>query len=419
MNRLPESTQTLIVGGGVIGVCIAYYLTKRGRAVTLVEKADICAGSSHGNAGMIAVAHSIPIAAPGVLTQGLRWLLDAGSPFYIKPRPELDLLRWLWHFQAACTKARMLRGISVLLDLSVQSLALFESLAATEDLAFDFERKGLLHLYLTEKIFAKGVKDAETLQEFGVEATILDQAGVRQMEPNVNDSVIAGIFYPEPAHLRPDRFVHQLTAVAERAGAQICAHTEVLSFEKSGSRITGVTTTRGRIRAEEVVLAAGAWSSILARQVGLRLALQPAKGYSITTKRPGTCPGLPLALDERKIAVTPMGADLFRFSSTLELAGFDSSINQRRLTATRQGISEYLPGMTDLEIIEIWRGYRPASPDGLPFIGRSERISNLIFATGHGMLGLTQGPITGQLVAQIIGGEPPSIDLTPLRPERF
>lgn len=415
---MSNHNDVLIIGGGVIGACAAYYLSQQNASVTLIEKDYICAGSSHGNAGWVAAGHAIPLAAPGVLTQGLKWLLDPGSPFYIKPRMSLDLLRWLWQFQAACTQRQMLRGIPPLLALNRHGLALFDKLAAVDGFEFGYERKGLLHLYLKQSTLEKGLKEASLMREFGVETVALDHDGVRQMEPNVLDSVLAGIFYPDYAHLIPHQFVQTIAQAAQANGAMLHEKTEVIGFETAGERISTVKTTRGSFEADQVVLAAGAWCAPLARMLGIRLALQPAKGYSITVKRPPTCPHLPLALDEYKIAATPLG-DIFRFSSTLELAGFDFSINPRRLAATRQGICDYLPGMADLEVLEIWRGYRPATPDGLPIIGRSHTIDNLIFATGHGMLGITHGPITGKLVAQIIANETPQINLTPLRAERF
>ncbi len=407
---MTKQEDILIIGGGVIGVCAAYYLTVQGQPVTLVEKDDICAGSSYGNVGWIANGHAIPLAAPGMLTQGLKWLLDPGSPFYIKPRLDFDLIRWLWQFGAACNKKQMRRGIPTLLALSRTSTELFERLIADEGLDFGFERKGLLHLFTDRHTFEKAAEEADLLAEFGVETTVLDQTGVRQMEPNVLSAVANGIYYPDYAHLIPDKFVKEVARAAEGRGTRFSANTEVLGFETSGRRISAVVTTRGNFKPDQVVLAAGAWSSLLARNLGFRLPMQPAKGYSVTFKRPPTCPSLPLSLDKHKVAVTPMG-DMLRFSSTLELVGFDDSINRRRLAATRQAAGEYLPDMTDLELLEIWRGFRPASSDGLPIIKRSNRFENLILATGHGMLGITHGPITGKLVSQIIANNPPDIDV--------
>ncbi len=413
-----EQEDILIIGGGVIGVCTAYYLAEQGHSVTLVEKDDICAGSSYGNVGWVASGHALPIAAPGVLTQGLKWLLDAGSPFYIKPRPSADLIRWLWRFQAACSKKQMYRTIPILAALNQSSQDLYEELLANEEIDFGYERKGILHLYKNQHSFEKGCKEAAILKEFGTTSVELDRDGVQELEPNVLPAVTHGIFEPDHAHIIPNRFVQEMARITAQRGVKLKTKTEVLGFEISGQRISTVTTTRGTFKPEQVILAAGAWSPTLGRELGFKIPIQPAKGYSITVKRPPTCPRLPMALTERKIAVSPMG-DMLRFSSTLELAGFDSSINRRRLAATRQGIREYLPGMDELELIEIWRSFRPTTPDSLPIIGRSNTFDNLIFAIGHGMLGITHGPVTGKLVSQIIANEPPLIDLAPMRAERF
>jgi D-amino-acid dehydrogenase len=193
-------------------------------------------------------------------------------------------------------------------------------------------------------------------------------------------------------------------------------HTEVLTFETGAKKIKTVCTTKGDFSPRQVVLAAGAWSPLVSRELGLTLPVQPAKGYSLSVKPPSTCPSLPLSLSEHKVALTPMG-DILRFSSTLELAGYDFSINQRRLAATRAAVKHYLPNMDALEVLEIWRGFRPATPDSLPIIGPSTHFKNLILATGHGMLGITHGPVTGKLVAQLIAHETPLINLDRLRPK--
>jgi len=415
---MSNQADILIIGGGVIGVCAAYYLTEQGQPVTLVEKSDLCAGSSYGNAGLVASDHAIPLAAPGVLSQGLRWLLDAGSPFYIKPRLDFDLLRWLWRFRAACRTGPMRQTISVLLELKRASSHLFEQLTTGNDMEFGYQQKGRLFLFRTQAGLEKGLKEVRLLQEFGVTARVLNADAVRQLEPNILPAIVGGIHYTGYAHLIPDRFVRELARVAQSRGACLQAGAEVLDFETSGRRISTVVTTRGDFRPGQVILAAGAWSTVIARKLGLKLPVQAAKGYSVTVKRPPTAPHLPLSLDEAKVAVTPMG-DMLRFSSTLELAGLDMSINRRRVAATRRALSDYLPGMENLDLIEIWRGLRPATPDTLPIIGRSTSLENLIVAAGHGMLGMSHGPITGKLVAQLVAGKTPILDPAPFRLERF
>ncbi|MCP4710962.1 MAG: FAD-dependent oxidoreductase [Planctomycetes bacterium] len=408
----------IIIGGGIIGVSTAYYLAMQGRSVTLIEKDDIGAGSSHGNAGLIANGFSIPMAAPGVPGQGLKWLLDSTSPFSIKPRLDLNLISWLWKFRGACNEKQVRRSIPILLSLGRGSFDLFDELFTKEDVDFGYDHKGRLILFTSEESFEKWGADVALIGEFGVDVSLLDADGVRRIEPNVLPAVTHGIYCEAYAHVNPARFVHEMARLAKNNGVQIKTGTMVSGFETSGRRISSIITTEGAFIPDQVVLAAGAWSPVIANGLKLRLPMQPAKGYSLSYKRPSTCPRLPLSLAERKVAVTPMG-EMLRFTSTLELAGFDPSINQRRLAAIRQSVNEYLPGMEELEEEVVWSGYRPATPDDLPIIGRSGMYQNLILATGHGTLGMTHGLITGNLVSQIIAGEPPSIDLTPLRADRF
>jgi D-amino-acid dehydrogenase len=408
----------LIIGGGVIGVCSAYYLTARGREVILLDKGEICSGSSYGNAGLIVPSHSIPLAAPGVLGAGLRWLLDAESPLYIKPRLDRDLSAWLWQFRAACSAGRMHQAIPVIRDLHRASVRLYEELSGLEGLDFAYRQNGVLMLFVTEHGYESGRKEAKLLGQYGIESRMLDCSSVREMVPHVMPEVIGGLFYPEDAHVIPAKLVTGLARVAQSQGAQIRPETEVLGFEVVGRRITAVQTTRGDFRPEVVVLAGGSWSAGLAKELGLRLPIQPAKGYSITMKRPATCPPYPLNLKEAKVAATPMG-DTMRLAGTLELAGLDLTINRRRVDAILKGARRYIEGLEEPDLIEIWRGLRPCTPDGLPIIERSSAYENLIIAAGHSMIGVSLGPITGKLVSQLVFGEVPTLDLGPLRLSRF
>ena len=415
---MTQEKDILVIGGGVIGVATAYYLAGEGRSVTLIERDAICSGSSHGNAGLVANGFAIPTPAPGVLSQGLKWMLDAESPFFIKPRLNFDLMRWIWQFRGACNEKQMLKSIAVLLSMGQASFDLFDELLANEEMDFNYERKGRLILFTDEGAFDNSIPMTVLLREYGVESTLLDAAGVREMESNVQPAVTRGIYAADYGHLIPDRFVHELARVAQARGVEIKTRTAVSHFKTVDQKITQVVTTDGTYTPDQVVLAAGVWSPILARQLGVRLPIQPAKGYSITCKRPFSSPSIPLSLSERKIAVTPMG-DSLRFTSTLELAGYDPSINQRRVDAIRRNLHEYLTGMEELEETAVWSGFRPATPDDLPLIGRSSPFDNLIMATGHGTLGMTQGLITGKLVAEIIEGKRPSLDLEPFHVDRF
>ncbi len=258
------------------------------------------------------------------------------------------------------------------------------------------------------------------MQSIGIEAEILDVTEVQALEPGVRADIAGGVLYPQDAHLDPARFVRGLAQQLERKDVEIRTSTEVIGFETSGRRVTVVETTRGDFSAEEIVLAGGAWSPGIAEDLQIDLPIQPAKGYSITVKSPERSPAIPIMLAEAKVAVTPMG-EILRFAGTLEMAGFDLSINRRRVDAILRAVSDYLPeiDLENLERIEIWRGLRPCTPDGLPFLGRSRMYDNLTIAAGHATIGLSLGPITGKLVSQLIMDEEPSIDLTLCNVERF
>jgi len=429
---MTDRPDVLIIGGGVVGVCSAYYLAKQGAQVTLVEQGDIAAGSSYGNAGLIVPSHSLPLAAPGALASGLKWMLDPESPFYIKPRLDFALLNWLVRFAAACTERQVRRSIPVLRDLGQASRALHQALAAAAPGAYGYAADGLLMLYNTPQGFAGGREEAHLLSEFGVANEVLDGAALREREPSVRPDVLGAISFPNDAHLTPGLFMADLARRAEAQGACLRTHTEVLGFETSGRRVTRVRTTRGDDTPGQVVLAAGAWSAAVARDLRLRLPIQAAKGYSLTVKAPpdgppALGPASAMLLGEARVAVTPMVAGpgpapdrpILRFAGTLEMAGLDFSINQRRVGAILRAGRTYLDGLENVETVEIWRGLRPCTPDGLPIIGRPPALDNLIVAAGHATVGMSLGPITGKLVAQLAGGQAPALNLEPLRLDRF
>jgi len=409
---------TLVIGAGSIGVCSAYFLASKGRQVTVIDQNDVGAACSYGNAGIIAVSHIVPLAAPGVLTQGFKWMLDPEGPFYIKPRIDSALFSWLWRFALACRKERMLRGMSLLNGLAHASLPLYENFAAMNGLGFHFKKKGSLVIYRDAKHFEAEVREAETVKPYGISSKVLNQTDIHQIEPRLHPSVVGGVHYQDDSHLNPHEFVTGLASHAERKGVTFQTSTEVLDFETWNGTITKVNTTRGDFAADEVILTAGSWSPGLAKRLQLSLPIQPAKGYSLTFKSSNLDDSFPMRLGEARVIVTPMGG-IVRFAGTLELSGLDLSINQRRVRAVRSAVQEYVVGLENLELLEIWRGLRPLTPDGLPIIGRSRRWENLTIATGHGMQGIALGPITGKLVAELTCRETPSVDIAGLGEERF
>ncbi len=414
----PYSTDILIIGGGVVGVSAAYYLARAGAAVTLVEMGELCNGSSWGNAGMVCPCHSTPVPGPGVLAQGFRWMFNPESPFYLRPRLDAGFAAWLWRFSRFCNAGAQARAIPLLRDLQRRSLALYQELIAAEGLACDFEKAGGLELFLTEEKFVHAAHEVEKMRGFGLEWEWLGREAVHALEPAAHPDVVGGIYYRGDAHLNPAKFVEGLAEAAKNYGAQILTGTEVTDIQREGHRVHGVATPRGWIQPREVVLAAGAWSGVLARKLGIKMPMQAGKGYSITMQRPAKGPRLPLHLAEARMAITPMGGWL-RFAGTMELAGIDTSINQRRVDAVLRNGKKYLVDLGEPVVGKIWGGMRPLAPDGMPYLGRSREVTNLIAATGHGMLGVSLGPVTGLLVKQIVFGEPVELGVEALEVGRF
>ena len=415
---MDQREDIVVIGGGVIGVCAAYFLQKEGRRVTLLERGDVCSGCSYGNAGWVVPSHSVPLAAPGVIVRALKWMLDPESPFYVKPRPDLELLSWMWRFRAAAREAPMRKAVAVAGELSRASMELYAELIADEGLECRFERNGLLVLYETSRGYEEGVEEARLLGEYGVPGRLLSARQVQDLEPTVRSDMAGGVHYPGDAHLMPSEFVQGLAAVCRKLGVDVRTGVEVLGFDVSGSRVAAVRTAQGDLRPDQVVLAAGSWSPALARGLPVSLPVQPAKGYSITFERPARTPSLPLLLGEAKLGVTPM-KPMLRLAGTLELSGLNLDVAPRRVRAIRRAADAYLDLGLEPGSGTVWCGMRPLTPDGLPIIGRPPSLSNLTVATGHSMTGITLGPITGKLVCQLITGVTPVVDPTPLSPARF
>ena len=415
MQKDPE---VLVIGAGAIGVCAAYYLQKQGRQVTLLDQAEVASGSSFANAGMIVPSYSIPLAAPGVLTQGLKWMLDPSSPFFIKPRLDFSLLSWLWRFRQACRPQHMHAGLSHLKELNFASAALFKSLISEESLDCGYTQKGWLLVYKSAHGLQDGIHEAKLLQEYNIEARVLDAQETLAREPALRPGIAGSVFLPAEAHLDPARFVQNLAARIQAKGAVIAPHTKVLDMTAVDGHIISIRTQDGEYHPQQVVLAGGAWSPQLVKKLGLNLPVQPAKGYSITLDRPAGSPHMPLYLSEAKVAVTPLG-DKLRLAGTMELSGLDLTINPRRTNAILSSAQEYLALPPIPPQVEPWAGLRPCTPDGLPVIGRAPHIDNLVVTAGHCMLGITQAPITGILVAQLAAGRTPDIDLSPFSLRRF
>jgi len=411
----------LVIGGGVVGLCSAFYAAQRGLRVTLLERGapdhDSC---SLGNAGMVVPSHFVPLAAPGMVATGLKMMFNPESPFYLRPRLDRDLLDWAWKFWRAATREHVERSAPLLRDLNLASRRCFEELAELPGNDFGLVRKGLLMLCRTEHGLAAESKLAAQARALTVPAEMLTPAETTRLEPALRMDIAGAVYFPKDCHLSPPRFMAGITRWLEHNGVNIVWNTEVKGWRMNASRIVGVQAGGREFSADEYVLAGGAWSAALARQAGLRLPMQAGKGYSLTLAQPKRLPTLCSILVEARATCTPMDTAL-RFAGTMEITGLDESVNPRRVRGLIQSICQFLPEFSpqDFANAPVWRGLRPCSPDGLPYLGRSRRQHNLIVATGHAMMGLSLGPITGKIVAELAAGEQLSFALGLLNPERY
>lgn len=416
-----DSQRIVIIGAGVIGLCAAYYCARRGHRVTVIDRhPEARDGCSFGNAGMVVPSHFVPLAAPGMVALGLKWMWNPESPFYIQPRLDRDLIGWAWKFTRAANAEHVRRSAPLLRDLSFASRACFEELAAIPDNDFGLVKKGLVMLCRTQRALDHEAAFAEQANRLGVPAQVLDATGVARLDPNLTLSVVGGVYFPKDCHLSPDRFMTAMKRQCEARGVRFVWSAGVNAITHHASRITEVSTASDKFTADEVVLCSGAWSPLLARQLGLKLPMQAGKGYSLTLPHPRELPQICSILTEARVAVTPMNGRL-RFGGTMEIAGLNEQINPARIRGIIRSVTQYCPRFTaeDFAHIQPWCGLRPCSPDGLPYLGRTANFANLTIATGHAMMGLSLGPITGQLVSEIVSGGRPEFDLRMLDPDRY
>lgn len=406
-----------ILGAGVIGLTSALYCARRGMRVTIIERNSAQRdGCSFGNAGMIVPSHFIPLAAPGMVSLGLKWMWNPESPFYIKPRLNLDLLTWALHFWKAATPQRVAAAAPILRDLSLLSRQCFEDIG----LDFGLVKNGLLMLCKQQHTLDEEARMAAQANALGIPAQVLDAKATAALDPGVTMDVCGSVFFPKDCHLPPRRFIAALEAELLKLGVEFLWDTEVLGFETENQTLRAIKTSKGQVECHEVVLSGGVWSSDLAKSLSLKLPMQAGKGYSLTLPNPAQLPELCSICTETRLAVTPMSGAL-RVGGTMEMAGTDESITQRRVRGITRAFPTYFPAFaeTDFTHVKPWSGLRPVSPDGMPYIGRTQRWKNLTIATGHAMMGLSLAPATGKIVSDLLGGENPPVALDLMSPDRF
>jgi D-amino-acid dehydrogenase len=411
-------SDVVIVGAGVIGLSCALMLQRRGIGVRVLERGAPGCGASHGNCGTLTPSHAIPLSGPGMPWQALRWMARPDAPLYVSPKPDWARWRWLLGFTRRCNLGAARRAALARAAILQRSWTLLSRLVAEEDIDCEYTPSGTLYVYRDKHDLVHDRAELAWLHELGLAAEELSGDEVEQMEPALRPGVVGGVVHPDDAQLRPDKLVAGLARRVRERGGVIEADTCVEGFRCAQDRIAAVRTTRGEFAGDRVVLASGAWTPRVAAQLGLRVPIQPGKGYSITTARPSICPRHALVLRGPSVCVTTWGSG-YRLGSTMEFAGFDERLNRTRLDALTRGAGAYLREPLGAGAREEWWGWRPMCVDEVPLIGPVRRWHNLLLATGHGMLGVSMSAATAELVAAIVAGGEPALDPRPYAPTRF
>ncbi|WP_343693039.1 FAD-dependent oxidoreductase [Chitinophaga sp.] len=408
--------KTIIIGGGIIGLSSALYLQAAGHDITVVDRTDMLNGCSYGNAGYICPSHFVPLATPGIVWQGLKWMLNSKSPFYIKPSLNGALVKWGLQFVKSATKSHVERAAVPLRDIALLSKHLYEEWTKIPGLDFSYDPTGMLELFQSEANAHHAehtIKDARAL---GIEARLIDKATLQQMEPDTEINALGAVYFPGDSQLYPNQLMTSLIAYLKSKGVQFEANREVTGFTKKG-----VITSKGDLDADHIIVAAGVWSGELARQLDLNIPMVGGRGYSVTYEDAPWKVRRSVILSEARVAISPMNGNKIRFGGTMEITPVNTPPRMERVQGILESVKRYFPAY-DIPLPtadKVWHGYRPCSADGLPHIGTLKNYPNVTVATGHSMLGISLGAATGKLVSEIITGDKLSMDITPFKVDRF
>lgn len=411
--------KAIIIGAGIVGLSSAYYLQQSGWEVTVLEKGDLSDNCSFGNAGMLVPSHFVPLAAPGMIEKGIKWMFDSKSPFYVRPSLNMDLVGWGLKFMKSANKEKAARAAVPLRDISLLSKDLYADL--TKEIGdFGLTNNGILMLYKSDKVGEEELHIAEQARNLGLDVASLSAAEAQALQPDLKLDVLGGIHYRCDAHLNPNQLMALLQKYLLAKGVKIIKNTEVTKIIQEKGKITSLLAGGKQYSANHYVLAGGSWSPEIAKRAGFKIPLMPGKGYSFLVDDTAKNMHIAALLCEAKVSVTPMGGKI-RFGGTMEIDAVNDRININRVKGIVESIPKYFPDLQpELPAIkDIWYGFRPCSPDGLPYLGNSKSLQNLTVATGHGMMGISLGPATGKLVSELINGQSPSMDINPFSANRY
>jgi D-amino-acid dehydrogenase len=411
----------VVIGGGIMGLSSAFFLRKAGHRVTVLDKSNFLDNCSYGNAGYVCPSHFIPLAAPGIIKQGLKWMLNSRSPFYVQPSLNLSLIDWGFKFMKSATQKNVDNAAIPLRDIALLSQKEYEIWASMPEFDFAYQHKGLLEIFQTQKVADHAHHVVSKGKELGLDVDLLDYASMQALEPQTKINALGAIFFKCDAHLYPNKLMSGLINYLRREGVQLVENDAVTGFEKKGNRVTRVLTANNAYDADEVVVASGSWSRETAALLNTKIPLMPGRGYSVTLEDSPHHMNYPAILTEGRVAVTPMDGNKIRFGGTMEVVSTKAAPRYNRVEGILKAVKDFLPSFDIPRPSDdkIWYGYRPCSADGIPYIGRIKKFNNVVVATGHAMLGLSLGAGTGKLVSELVDEKPTSIDLTAFAVERF
>lgn len=411
----------IVVGAGVIGLHIALYLQKSGRDVIVIDRNEADHNCSYGNAGYISPSHFIPLATPGMVWQGLKWMLDNQSPFYIKPRLNANLIKWGWLFWKNANHRTVQKNAPHLFRLLKLSRSLSIDLHEELGQSFTLKQDGCLMLYTNKKTgHEEEVLARQAKNDYGLDVPVLDNRELKLLDPLISNKVLGGAYYKIDCHLHPREMMNVLKARLVEKGVKIVLNENIKSLDVHGRVLQNVITDCATYPVDNFIIAAGSWSPLLCTQLGIDLPLQAGKGYSHTYQQPHHNIQYPAILVDHRVAMTPMGNDL-RVGGTMEISGLDLNVSRQRIPPIIQAANLYY---NDLNlpvppVDQVWAGLRPVSPDGLPYIGKDQNYKNVFVATGHAMIGISSAAATGLLLSQMITGQTTEIQMDVFRVNRF
>lgn len=410
----------LVIGGGIIGLSSAFYLHQAGHKVTVLDKEGFTDNCSYGNMGFVCPSHFIPLAAPGIIWQGFKWMLNSKSPFYVQPSLNLSLIDWGLKFMKSATRKNVAAAAIPLKDIAVFSQQEYNEWEKIPGFDFAFERKGMLEVFQTEKVAHHAAETVKAGKQLGLDVDLLDAEALQALEPHAKFNALGAIYFKCDGHLYPDKLMANLKHYLQQQGVRLI-RAQATGFEKANGAIKKVVTDAGVYEADEIVIATGSWSREIAAMLGTKIPLMPGRGYSFTLENTPYKLNRPAILTEGRVAISPMDGNKMRYGGTMEVVGTATPPRYERVEGIVKAVKSFLPEFK-IEMPskdKIWYGFRPTSADGKPYIGRIKKYKNVTVATGHAMIGLSLGAGTGKLVSQLVNEETTAVDLKPFEVERF